>query len=396
MMQQRHAADAVYLDHAATTPIHPDVREAMEPFLGPEFGNPSSAHCFGRAARAALEQARRTIAEALGARPGEVIFTSGGTEADNLAVLGAALQARLENRPFHVAVSAIEHKAVLEAAMAVEELGGEAIRLPVDVGGRVDPDALDEALARDVAVLSVMWVNNETGVMPGALDVAARCRARGVPFHTDAVQAVGKAPCALDPDGAITLLTISGHKIGAPKGIGALLVRDDAILAPLLHGGGQQQGIRPGTENVSGAVGLARAVELAVAELADAARATRALRDDLERRLLAAIPDARVNGADGERAPHISNLAFPGTDSESLLMHLDLAGVCCSSGSACSTGSVSPSHVLTALGVPADLAIASVRFSFGRSNTAKDVERVATAMPGVVAKVRKLTEALER
>ena len=242
----------VYLDNAATTPVRPDVLEAMLPYLGKDaFGNPSSAHRFGRAARAGIEEAKRTIAEALGAEPGQVIFTSGGTEADNLAVIGAALAARDQGRPFRVAVSAIEHKAVLAAAHAVRHLGGEEIILPVHASGMVDEGALTEALGRGVAAVSVMWVNNEVGVVQPVARLAARCREAGVCFHSDAVQAFGKLPVSL-ADVGCTLLTISGHKIGASKGIGALIVRDRHAVEAIIHGGGQQFGIRPGTENVPG------------------------------------------------------------------------------------------------------------------------------------------------
>src|SRR5207247_9334630 len=286
----------VYLDNAATTPVRPEVLEVMLPYLGKDaFGNPSSAHRFGRAARAGIEEAKRTIAEALGAEPGQVIFTSGGTEADNLAVIGAALAARDHGRPFRVAVSAIEHKAVLAAAHAVRHLGGEEIILPVNASGMVEEGALNEALARGVAVVSVMWVNNEVGSVQPVARLAPRCREAITCFHSDAVQALGKLPVSL-ADASCTLLTISGHKIGAPKGIGALIVRARHAVAAIIHGGGQQFGIRPGTENVPGIVGLARAVELAAAEQADLAQRVRSLRDELERRLLEVVPDAVING----------------------------------------------------------------------------------------------------
>jgi len=386
----------VYLDNAATTPVRPEVLEVMLPYLGKDaFGNPSSAHRFGRAARAGIEEAKRTIAEALGAEPGQVIFTSGGTEADNLAVIGAALAARDQGRPFRVAVSAIEHKAVLAAAHAVRHLGGEEIILPVHASGMVDEGALTEALGRGVAAVSVMWVNNEVGVVQPVARLAARCREASVCFHSDAVQAFGKLPVSL-ADVGCTLLTISGHKIGAPKGIGALLVRDRHAVEAIIHGGGQQFGIRPGTENVSGIVGLARAVELAAAEQADLAQRVRSLRDELERRLLEVVPDAVINGWQAERAPHVCNVSIPGTDSEALLMHLDLAGIACSSGSACSTGAVEPSHVLTAMGVPRELGVAALRFSFGKDNTVEDVEAVVAALPKIVEKVRALSAVLHR
>jgi len=386
---------SIYLDNAATTPIRPDVLEAMEPFLaGGVFGNPSSAHRFGREARAGVHEARLRIAAAVGAEPNQIVFTSGGTEADNLAVVGAALAARAAGRPFRVAVSAIEHKAVLAAAHWVEALGGEMITLPVNGGGRVDPGALDAALARGVAVVSVMWVNNEVGLVQDVAAIAERCRAAGTPFHSDAVQALGKVACTV-PAGC-TLLTLSGHKIGAPKGIGALVVRDKKCLHPLIHGGGQQSGLRPGTENVAGIAALGRAVELAAQEVGEFAREVGALRDEFERRVLEAIPDALVNGAGAPRAPHVTNVSIPGTDSEAMLMHLDLAGIACSSGSACSTGSVEPSHVLTALGLPWDRAIAALRFSFGKQNTMADVDYVASRLPGIVAKVRQLAGVLGR
>jgi cysteine desulfurase len=388
----------VYLDNAATTPVRPEVLEAMLPYLGKDaFGNPSSAHRFGRAARAGIEEAKRTIAEALGGgvEPSQVIFTSGGTEADNLAIIGSALASRDRGGPFRVAVSAIEHKAVLAAAHAVTHLGGEEIIVPVGASGVVDEDALDEALDRGVAVVSVMWVNNEVGLVQPVARLAARCREAGVCFHSDAVQAFGKVPVSLK-DVDCTLLTISGHKIGAPKGIGALIVRDRHAVEAIIHGGGQQFGIRPGTENVPGIIALAKAAELAAAEQAEVARRLRALRDELERRVLEIVPDAVINGWQAERAPHVANVSLPGTDSEALLMHLDLVGVACSSGSACSTGTVEPSHVLTAMGVPRDLGVAALRFSFGRENTAEDVEAVIGALPKIVGKVRALAAVLHR
>ncbi len=386
----------VYLDNAATTPVRSEVLEAMLPYLGRDaFGNPSSPHRFGRAARAGVEEAKRSIAEALGAEPGQVIFTSGGTEADNLAVIGCALAAREHGGPFRVAVSAIEHKAVLAAAHAVARLGGEEIILPVDGAGQVAEDALDRALARGVAVVSVMWVNNEIGVVQPVARLAARCHEAGVPFHVDGVQAFGKIPVSLH-DVACTLLTISGHKIGAPKGIGALVVRDRHVIEAIIHGGGQQFGIRPGTENVPGIVGLGTAVALAAREQAAFAATVAALRDELERRLLAIVPDAVINAAHGRRAPHVTSVSIPGTDSEALLMHLDLAGIACSSGSACSTGAVEPSHVLTAMGVARELGVAALRFSFGKENTLEDVQATVAALPKIVEKVRALSAVLHR
>jgi len=386
----------VYLDNAATTPVRPEVLEAMLPYLGREaFGNPSSAHRFGRTARAGLEEAKRTVAECLGVEPGQVIFTSGGTEADNLAIIGSALAARDRGGPFRVAVSAVEHKAVLAAAHAVQHLGGEEMLVGVSASGMVEEEALDEALARGVALVSVMWVNNEVGTVQPIARLAERCRAAGVCFHSDAVQALGKVPLSLTDVGC-TLLTISGHKIGAAKGVGALIVRDRGAVEAIIHGGGQQYGIRPGTENVPGIVGLGRAVELATTEQAESAARLGALRDELERRVLAIVPDAVINAWQAERAPHVSNVAIPGTDSEALLMHLDLAGIACSSGSACSTGAIEPSHVLTAMGVPRELGIAALRFSFGKDNSVEDVDAVIGALPKIVEKVRALSAVLHR
>ena len=386
----------VYLDNAATTPVRPEVLEVMLPYLGTEaFGNPSSPHRFGRAARAGVEEAKRTIAETLGAEPNQVIFTSGGTEADNLAIIGAALAARERGGAFRVAVSATEHKAVLAAAHAVRQLGGEEILLPVSADGVVVGAAVDDALTRGVAVVSVMWVNNEVGTVQPVAGLAARCREAGVCFHTDGVQACGKLRVSLG-DVPCTFLTISGHKIGAPKGIGALVVRDRRAVEAIIHGGGQQFGLRPGTENVPGIIGLARAVELAAGEQAEFTRRTTELRDMLERRVAEVVPDAVVNGRGAERAPHVCNVSVPGTDSEALLMHLDLAGIACSSGSACSTGAVEPSHVLTAMGVPRELGVAALRFSFGKDNSADDIDAVIRALPKAVEKVRALAAVLHR
>ncbi len=386
----------IYLDHAATTPVLPEVRDGMLPFLDTAaFGNPSSSHQLGRAARAAVDEARQEVAKAVGSDPAHVVFTSGGTEADNLAVLGRALQSRADGGAFQVAVAATEHKAVLGAAHAVESLGGETITLPVDPHGRLWLDALDEALDRGVAVVSVMWVNNETGVVQDIPTIAARCRAADVLFHTDAVQALGKLPMDLSvlPD---AIISVSAHKIGGPKGTGALIVPDPSTIMPLVHGGGQQSGVRPGTENVAGIAGLGRAAELAAAHVDAHIAATGSLRDAFEQRLVDVIPDATVHAAETHRAPHISNVAIPGTDSEAMLMHLDLAGICCSAGSACTTGSVEPSHVLHMMGVPDDLAIGSLRFSFGHGNTLEDVGRAIEVLPAIVAKVRKLGKVLGR
>jgi cysteine desulfurase len=385
---------AVYLDNAATTRLRPEAREAMLPYLAETFGNPSSSHRFGRAARAGIEQARRQVAAALGADPAQVVFTSGGTEADNLAVMGAALAARAAGAAAHVAVSGVEHKAVLAAAHFVAQLGGTEELLPVEADGTVAPDGLERALARRPSLVSVMWVNNETGAIQPVEQIAARCRAAGVPFHTDAVQALGQLPIRFDGLGA-DLLTVSAHKIGGPKGTGALLVRDRMLIEPLIRGGSQQSGTRPGTENAAGIAGFGRAAELAAREQVEHACRLAGLRSQLREALRAAVPDIQV--VEGrEPVPHILTVCVPGADSESLLMHLDLAGVAAGSGSACATGTVEPSHVLGAMGIPRELAIGAVRFSLGRETTAEDVSRVADVFPAVVAKVRRLAGVLGR
>jgi cysteine desulfurase len=386
----------VYLDHAATTPVRPEVLEAMLPYLTNQaFGNPSSAHRFGRAARAGIEQARREVAQAVGAEPNQVIFTSGGTEADNLGIIGAALAARDRGGSVCAVVSAIEHNAVLAAAHAVCRLGGRELVLPVDPCGYVRLEALDAALDERPAVVSIMWVNNEVGVIQPVAEIARRCRDAGVVFHTDAVQAFGKLPVSMG-ELPCTLLTLSGHKIGAPKGTGALVVRDRKAVEAIIHGGGQQYGIRPGTENVAGAVALGRAALLAAREQAEEAPRLCELRDRLAERLRAVVSEVTINGDGSDRAPHVLNVSVAGADSEALLMHLDLAGVAASSGSACSTGSVEPSHVLVAMGVPHDLALGAIRFSLGHESTVEDVDRVAEVMPAVVAKVRQLAGVLGR
>ena len=386
----------VYLDHAATTPVRPEVLEAMLPFLTETaFGNPSSAHRFGRAARAGIEQAKRQVAAAVGAEPNQVVFTSGGTEADNLAIIGSALAARENGKRMLVAVSATEHKAVLAAAHAVKHLGGEEEILPVDRHGRVELETLDRVLAMSPAAVSVMWVNNETGTIQPVEDIAARCKQAGTLFHTDAVQAFGKIPISVH-DLPCTLVTLSGHKIGAPKGIGALIVRDRKAVEAIIHGGGQQFGIRPGTENVAGAVALGRAAELAIAEMGTQSRRLTALRDDLARRFRDLVSDIIINCEDQARAPHILSVMVPGADSEALLMHFDLAGVAVSGGSACSTGAVEPSHVLTAMGISRELALGAIRMSLGHETTAADIDRAVEVIPTVVNKVRKLAGVLGR
>ena len=381
-------ATPVYLDHAATTPVRPEVLEAMLPFFGARFGNPSSVHRWGREARAALDEARERVARCLGANTDEVCFTSGGTEGDNLAVLGT-WRALKDQRPVVVSTR-IEHKAVLAAVHQVVKEGGQERLVAVDAMGVVDGASFGALVDEQVALCSVMWVNNEIGVLQDIPALAARTKGHGAFFHTDAVQAFGKV--VIDAKHMpFDTLTISGHKIGAPKGIGAMFIRRGTPLEPLMHGGSQDRGRRPGTENVAMAVGLARAAELAVAEREHEWAKLEVMRDQLEEALLARIPDAVVHGRGGPRAPHILNISVPGTDSESLLMALDLRGVACSSGSACQSGSVTPSHVLAALGVLPDVANAAIRMSFGVLSNDEDLTRVAELFPALIEKARRLS-----
>lgn len=375
----------VYLDHAATTPLRPEVREAMAPYYDVRFGNPSSMHRWGRQARNALEEARERIANALGARRREIVFTGGGTEADNLAVLGRWRSVCRRNGPGAVVCSAVEHKAVAQAA---KEAGGEAahvIVLGVDGEGRVELAALDEALAASPCVVSVMWGNNEVGTVQPVARIAERCRAANTPFHSDAVQAFGKVRVRVD-EVPVDLISISAHKIGGPKGIGCLYLRDGIEVLPLTHGGGQERHLRPGTENVASAVGFSVAAELAVGEQEEEATRLTALRETLEAGLRERIPDLLINGAGAERLPHVLNLTIPGADQEALLIGLDLEGIGVSGASACQTGAGEPSHVLVAMGRTE--AGASVRLSLGWPTTRADIDRAIEVLPVVAGRVR--------
>jgi cysteine desulfurase len=383
--------DPIYLDHAATTPVREEVFEAMKPFYGPRFGNPSSTHRWGREARAALDEARERVGRCLGARADEICFTSGGTEADNLAILGAWRALKDKGRTA-VVTTPIEHKAILGAVHQAAHEGAEERFLGMTADGVIDPASFDKLVDEQVAVCSMMWVNNEIGSIQDVPGLSAKAKTRGVMVHTDAVQAFGKIKIDAQTQ-QFDLLTISGHKFGAPKGIGALFIRRGAHLEPLMHGGTQDRGRRPGTENVAAAVGLARAAELTIAECDAHCAHVRKLRDKLEAGILAKIPDAVIHGRGAERAPHILNISVPGTDSESLLMALDLRGIAVSGGSACQSGSIDPSHVLTALGVRPDLASAAIRMSLGILTTDHCIDRVIEVFPALVAKARQLAAA---
>lgn len=383
--------DPIYLDHAATTPVREEVFEAMKPFYGPRFGNPSSTHRWGREARAALDEARERVGRCLGARPDEICFTSGGTEADNLAILGAWRALKATGRTA-VVTTPIEHKAILGAVHQAAHEGAEERFLAMTPDGVIDPRSFDVLVDEQVAVCSMMWVNNEIGSIQAVPELAAKAKQRGALVHTDAVQAFGKITIDARTQ-MFDFLTISGHKFGAPKGIGALFIRRGTHIEPLMHGGTQDRGRRPGTENVAAAVGLARAAELTLAECEAHCARIRRLRDKLEAGILAKIPDAVIHGRGADRAPHIMNISVPGTDSESLLMALDLRGIAASGGSACQSGSIDPSHVLTALGVRPDLASAAIRMSLGVLTTDRCIDRVIEVFPALVAKARQLAHA---
>ena len=383
--------DPVYLDHAATTPVREEVFEAMKPFYGPRFGNPSSTHRWGREARAALDEARERVGRCLGARPDEICFTSGGTEADNLAILGAWRALKAKGRSA-VVTTPIEHKAILGAVHQAGREGATERFLGMTADGVIDSASFDQLVDDEVAVCSMMWVNNEIGTIQPVPELAAKAKARGAFVHTDAVQAFGKIPIDAQKQ-QFDFLTISGHKFGAPKGIGALFIRRGTHIEPLMHGGTQDRGRRPGTENVAAAVGLARAAELTLAECEAHCARIRKLRDKLEAGILAKVPDAVIHGRGAERAPHIVNVSVPGTDSESLLMALDLRGIAASGGSACQSGSVTPSHVLSALAIRPDLASAAIRMSLGVLTTDHCIDRVIEVFPALVAKARQLTVA---
>jgi len=382
----------IYLDHAATTPLDPRVLEAMLPYLHAFWGNPSSIYQEAREARRALDGARRAVAETLGARPNEVIFTSGGTESDNCALRGVARVARRRGR--HIITSAIEHHAVLHSA---EELEGEGFRLtylPVDNTGLMDVGALEQALDEDTILVSVMYANNEVGTIEPIAEMARLVKARQprAVFHTDAVQAVGALDINVDRLG-VDMLSIAAHKLYGPKGVGALYVRSRTPFQPQQLGGSQEKNRRAGTENVAGAVGLATAMRLAYEESETRNARVRALRDRLLTELPRLIPDTHITGhPDPEaRLPNNFSCCFWGVEGEAVLIQLDLAGIAASSGSACTSGSLEPSHVLKAMGVPEDLARGSLRLTAGKDNTQEDIDRLLAVLPGIVQRLRSLS-----
>jgi cysteine desulfurase len=375
----------VYLDNNATTPILPEVLEAMQAYFGEHFGNASSIHHHGQETRAAVERARESVAELLGCRPAEVVFTSGGTEADNLAVFGLARSGD------HVITSTIEHHAVLNSCKHLAEKEIEVTSLPVDGHGLVDPDDLRRALRPDTKLVTIMFANNETGVIQPVQEFGKICAEADVYFHTDAVQAAAKVPIRVKEIGC-DLLSISGHKIHAPQGVGALYVRKGTTLEPMLYGGSHERSRRAGTENVPGIVGLGKAAELALRgfENGETARMA-ALRDGLENAILQNVEAAGVNSGGAPRVPNTSNVYFDYIEGEALIIALDLKGLAVSTGAACSSGAIEPSHVLTAMGLRPDRARASIRFSLGKQNTPDDVDFAIQLVPAQVARLRELS-----
>jgi cysteine desulfurase len=379
----------IYLDHNATTPPAPAVVERMAAALRDDFGNPSSVHHFGQRTKALLDDARSAVATLIGGDPSEIVFTSGGTESDNFAIRGAAEALEPSGRRQLVS-SGIEHEAVLNTLKALARRGWQATMVSVGPSGLVTAEALTAALTDQTAVVSLMHANNEIGTIQPVAELTRLAKARGAIVHTDAVQTAGKIPVNVKALG-VDLLSISAHKFYGPKGVGALWVRRGLRLLPFMTGGKQERGRRSGTENVAAIAGMGVAARLARAKMADEASRLAALRDRLEQRILQSVPGAAINGDPGTRVPNTSNISFDRVEAESLLIALDLEGIAVSTGSACSSGTLEPSHVLKAMGLPTHRTQNSIRFSLGAVNTEADVDRVAAVLPGVVDKLRSLT-----
>jgi len=377
---------SIYLDHNASTPVHPEVLQAMLPYFSEHFGNPSSVHAFGRDARDGMETARERIAGFLKVSKDEVVFTSGGTESDNLAIKGIAAA----KRSGHIITSQIEHHAVLRTVQTLEEQGFTATYLPVDGFGMVDPGGVRKALRSDTILVSLMGANSEVGTLQPIREIGRITREAGVPLHVDGVQTVGKVPVDVDAFG-IDLLSFSGHKIYGPKGIAGLFIRKGTKMASIQHGGEHERRRRAGTENVAGIVGLGKALELRARDMAGEATRVTALRDRLWEGVRARVDEVRLNGHPTERLPGTCNMCFHKIESESIVLGLDLKGIGVSAGSACTSGNVEPSYVLVAMGIPVDWAMGSVRCSLGCDNTAEDIEYVVECTGSLVAKLRALS-----
>ncbi len=386
-MSQPIAGDVVYMDNNATTRVDPAVLDEMLPYFSELYGNPSSMHTFGGQVGRRVEEARERVAAAIGATPREIVFTACGTEGDN-AALRSALLAAPEKR--HIVTTRVEHPAVLALCKALEGQGYSVDYLGVDEQGRLDPGAFAAALRPDTAVASVMWANNETGNVHDVRTMAEAAAGRGVPFHTDAVQAVGKVPVDVS-EVPCSMLTLSGHKMHGPKGVGALYVRRGVRFRPFMIGGHQERGRRAGTENTAGIIGMGKACEMATANLSEEAGRVAGLRDRLEKMLLASIPNSRLNGDPESRLPNTTSIAFKYVEGEAVLLLLDRFGICASSGSACTSGSLEPSHVLRAMGVPFTFAHGSIRFSLSRFTTEDEVDKAVEAMPGIIGRLREMS-----
>ncbi|MFP5239003.1 MAG: cysteine desulfurase NifS [Acidobacteriota bacterium] len=378
---------AVYMDNNATTRVDPAVLEEMLPYFSDLYGNPSSMHTFGGQVGRKISQARERVAEAFNCHPDEVMFNACGTEGDNTAIR-SALASQPEKR--HIITTRVEHPAVLNVAKHLERRGYEATYLGVDEQGRLDLDELRDSIRPDTALVSVMYANNETGVIFPIQEIAEIAKERGVLVHTDAVQVLGKVPFDLKTL-PVDFLAVSGHKVHAPKGVGALFVRKGVQFRPFMLGGHQERGRRAGTENTTGIIGLGKACEIAMKNIAHENSAVKALRDKLEKALIAAIPDTRINGTVDARLPNTTSLAFQYVEGESILLMLDAFGVCASSGSACTSGSLEPSHVLRAMGVPFTYAHGSIRFSLSRFNTEADVDLVVKELPPIITRLREIS-----
>lgn len=376
----------IYLDHAATTPVHPEVRKAMWPYLEEQFGNPSSIHQYGRAVRSALDEARDRLAAALNCESRNIIFTSGGTEADNTALIGVATA--YKDRGKHIVTTAIEHHAVLEACEFLQSVGFSVTYVPVDKTGTVDVKDVAAAITDDTCLISVMFANNEVGTVQPIADIGALARERGIPFHSDAVQALGAMPIDLTQL-PVDLLTVSAHKINGPKGTGALYVGPGVRFRPRQFGGSQERKQRPGTENVLGIVGFGKAVEIGTAELDRKRQTFLHMRQAMINVWQESGIEFVVNGHPSTFLPHILNVSFIGVDTETMLMNLDLAGVACASGSACTAGSLETSHVLQAMHLPQEVTASAVRFSFGLGNTVAEVTEAAAKAAEIVNRLRK-------
>ena len=375
----------IYFDNNATTPLAPEVFEAMRPYLLEDYGNASSIHWFGQRAKAGIEKAREQVAQLLNARSSEIVFTSGGTESDNAAILGIVEASRAERK--HVVTTAIEHPAVLSTGKALEKRGVSVTYVRVGSSGVIDPADVGGALRPETVLISVMHANNELGTIQPIEEIGRLAGERDIYFHSDAVQSAGKIPLDVDKLG-VDLLAISAHKLNGPKGVGVLYVRKGTILRTLLHGGHHERDRRPGTENVAGIVGLGAAAEMARAHLAEEHDRVAALRDRLEAGILASVPSVAVNGDRARRVPTTTNLTFDYIEGEGFVIAMDLRGIACSTGSACSSGSLEPSHVLSAIGLRPERARASIRFSLGRFNTAEDIDAALRILPGVVEQLR--------